>query len=341
MICNRSNAGTSTLRNVLIFSLFLLPVSTPAAEQPAYDSALQNAHQARLALQHAHAFLRYWTAHKDSRTALIATGPGRDRWTVRGTATEIYPTMVCAAYLTDLPFFDGLLRETLRDETRLTTRISGLPDDYDLNTGRFLHTAVDTERIVAAAAEYAASGLLPITSCVGNDVWTDRLEQLVQAIFTLASVQTTFSNGPLPSEYAETNGNLLRVLPWLATHTGNPTYLEWARRIADAYCLGVLPSNGGLPAHHWDFSNDRARNPALILNHAGRVLIEGLTSLYATEVRLNSGRADIYRPTLSYMFDILLTRARNPEGFFYARIEPDSRGGYSIDRKARSSEWSH
>ncbi|MDP6779175.1 MAG: hypothetical protein QGI83_20650, partial [Candidatus Latescibacteria bacterium] len=35
----------------------------------------------------------------------------------------------------------------------------------------------------------------------------------------------------------------------------------------------------------------------------------------------------------------LLGAARSPEGLFYARIEPNGRGGYAVDRKNRSSAW--
>ncbi len=325
----------------ILLGLILLGRPHPAssADNPRFETALENGIRAREALREAHRFLLKWAARKDKQTALIRSGPKSDRWTVRGTATRLYPQMVLSAYLTDQTLFNGLLRQTLRDEIRLTSRLTRLPDNFDLTAGRFFHGLIDTDRILTSASGYAAEGLSAITEVVGPDAWSARMQAIVDDLFARAAVRTPYSNGPLPSGSAEINGNLLRLLPRLADQTGNPAYLEWARRIGDAYCLGVLPRNGGLPAHRWDFNAERAQNAALSLNSAGYPIIEGLILLYAVEAARGSDRALIYRPTLAHMLNVLLSHTRSPEGLFYARIEPDRRGGYAVNRKNRSSTW--
>ena len=68
-------------------------------------------------------------------------------------------------------------------------------------------------------------------------------------------------------------------------------------------------------------------------------ILQGLIFLYAVEAAQGSDRAPIYRPTLAHMLDVLYAYARSPEGLFYARIEPDGKGGYAVDRKNRSAAW--
>ena len=319
--------------------LFLAGLHTASGQETHYETALKNGRQAQEALQEADRLLLGWTARKDPGSALIH--PPGGRWTVRGTATRLYPQMVLAAYLTNRPLFNGLLRETLQDEIRLTARLKRLPDDFNLTAGRFLHTRVDTNRILTSAAGYAAEGLAAVTGIIGPDIWADRLQAIVDDLFEQASLQTPYTPSSLPSEDAEVNGHLLRILPRLTGWTGDPIYLEWARQIGDAYCLGILPRNGGLPPRRWNFTADRARDAGLSLDDTGYPILQGLIFLYAVEAAQASDRALIYRPTLARMLDVLYAYARSPEGLFYARIEPDGKGGYAVDRKNRSSAWPH
>ena len=68
-----------------------------------------------------------------------------------------------------------------------------------------------------------------------------------------------------------------------------------ARRIGDAYCLGVLPQNGDLPASSWDFRAGKARDAGLSLDDTGLPIIQGLILLYAVESSQGSQRAATYR----------------------------------------------
>ena len=57
----------------------------------------------------------------------------------------------------------------------------------------------------------------------------------------------------LPARDAELNGDYLQTLVRLYTMTGETRFLEWARRIGDAYVQEVLPGSFGVPAMTWDF----------------------------------------------------------------------------------------
>jgi hypothetical protein len=247
--------------------------------------------------------------------------------------------MVVAAYLVDPPVLRGLLSETLRDESQLTSRLKRLPDDYNLDTHEFVQSSIDTNSIRLKASRYAARGLLPIANLLGSSPWYDRLVSLVEDLVAISETESPFSQGPLPSGAAEINGNLLRALIWLSSDSGDEAYLDLAYRIGDSYCLGILPKNGGLPAAKWDWNLDRAIDPGISLSEDGLVIIEGLVILYGHEMRSGGARAEIYRPTLGHMFNMLLDQARTPDGRFVSSIKPDNRGGFLVEGKSATAAW--
>ncbi|MDP6775564.1 MAG: hypothetical protein QGI83_02235, partial [Candidatus Latescibacteria bacterium] len=279
---------------VLAAFAFVLALPVVSNGEARFDQALKNGNLARESLRASHAFLIRWMDRRDDGTQLLRGGPRKDRWTVRETATRLLPQLVLAAHLTGSGDQRRALEQTLRQETVLTARLLRLPDDYDLSADRFLYSRSDTERIVSASAEYAAEGLSAVTGRIGTGPWLGRVRAIVDDIFSLASLETPFASGPLPSSRAEVNGNLLRILPGLSVQTGDPGYLELARRIGDAYCLGILPANGGVPASEWSFTAGKARNAALSLNGAGYPIVEGLTMLCAIEAGKASPRAPEY-----------------------------------------------
>jgi hypothetical protein len=311
---------------------------TVHAAEDRFLAAEGNGRQAQAALVAAQAFLLHWAEYTAGETTLIAAPRDRGVWTVRA-AGQLYPLLGAAARLTDRELFDDLITRMPSEEAALTARLLRLPDDYDLSAGKHVTPSADPERIALLSAAYAHEGLAPMSDIAGQGPWTDRLVALVDDLFTLATVETPFSDGPLPSGSAEINGHLLCVLPRLAVWTGDEKYLTWARRIGDAYCGGVLPGNRGLPASRWDFGSGKATNAGLSLDATGAPIVAGLVGLYALEASIGSSRQEAYARPLANMLDILLARATTPEGQFYARIEPNRRDGYSVDRKNRTDDW--
>lgn len=296
-------------------------------------SGVAHAQTASNDLARANEILTRWVGRKDISSSLIVGTD--DRWSIRTMAADLYPGLVLAAWFTNLDLYHGLLRETLKDEERLTARLTVFPDDYHVRNHRFVRSSRNVEEILINAAAYA-DGLSRIATVVGPSPWTDRLRGIVDALFLRADVATDYSEGALPSDDLRVLGRVLKALPLLAHLYDDEGYLYYARRIADAYCVGVMPKNGGLPAERWNFASDRARASSLILEEDGVAFIEGLVGLYEVEVRTGTARADVYRPTLSAMFDALFSQGLKPGGRFHRRLQPDGRGGYSIDRKRES-----
>jgi hypothetical protein len=319
-------------------ALMLMCGPATFAAEDRFLAAERNGLHAQAALEAVHAFLLYWSERTDGETALIPAPRDRGVWTVRA-AGQLYPLLGASALLTDRALFDDLIARMPSEEEALTARLLRLPDDYDLSAGKHVTPSADPERTALLSAAYAHEGLAPVSDIAGPGPWANRLAAIVDDLFTLATVETPYSEGPLPSGSAEINGHLLCVLPRLATYTGNEKYLSWARRIGDAYCKGVLPGNRGLPASRWDFEAGRATNAGLSLDATGAPIVAGLVGLYAVEASLRSDRQAVYARPVAGMLDILLARATTPEGQFYARIEPDRRDGYAVDRKNRTADW--
>jgi hypothetical protein len=289
--------------------------------------------EAQTFLDNANEILDQWAGRKDDTTSLLSNHD--QAWTIRTTASQLFPALVLTSWFTNLNLHNGLLLETLRDEQKLTARLSVFPDDYDLRNDRFVRSSRNPAEILINAAAYA-DGLSRISSVIGHSPWTNRLQGIVDALFLQADVTTGYSEGPLPSNDLRVIGRVLKTLPLLSEQFDDEGYLYYARRIGDAYCVGVMPKNGGLPAERWDYDADRAKAASLILDQDGVSFIEGLISLYSAEIRESTARADVYRPTLSAMFDVLFKQGLKDNGRFYRRIQPDGRGGYSIDRKRES-----
>ena len=138
------------LRSLVL--LLILTISTGSAA----DTGLY--------LEQANAILEKWSARKDTQTSLISGQ--NNTWSIRTTGAQLYPAMVLTAGFTNPDLFDGLLLETLRDEKRLTSRISVFPDDYALQNGRFSRSSRNPTEIQINAAVYAG-GLARVSSMRG------------------------------------------------------------------------------------------------------------------------------------------------------------------------------
>jgi hypothetical protein len=279
--------------------------------QARFDNAAEHGRRAHEGFRRAHRYLQAWLAQADSASGLIPRNLGEDStyWNAKDAAADNYPFMVLTAAMTDRARFRGRLREMLRTETRLTSRLGPLPDTYSFSKDAFYDDEPDTSRIIFGASEYAKDGLLPLTEWLGPSPWSERMISLLDGIWKRAPVETP--HGRIPSESYEINGEMLQVLARVYWMTGQEKYLDYALRLGDYYLLG----DGPHPTR--DTSRLRLRD------HGGEI-VNGLTELYATMRFARPEKRAAYRAPLHAMLGRILEIGRGPHGLFYNEINPQS-----------------
>lgn len=307
-------------RAIVLCLLGAMGLSGARADSP-WEEAARHAQRAHEAFLRSQRVLRAWWAQRDPQTSLLPQNLREPLWTPENSAADLYPFLLMAAYFVDPPLFPELLK-TMRHEVAFTNRLGRLPDAYSLAEHRFLRAEVNLPRVIFGASEYAKDGLLPLTEVLGRGVWFARMQEIVEDIFAHAPLETDY--GHLPAADTEVNGEMLQVLARLFAATRERRYLDWAKRIGDAYCLEVLPRSHFLPAHQWDFAQHRAVRDVLSLNDHGNEIIGGLSELFLVAKHFDPEAAARYEEPLRRMFDTLLEKARNKDGLWFRLIEPST-----------------
>ena len=273
---------------------------------------------ARRAFSRSLGVLDGWWAIRDRRTNLLPRRLDQNVWAPSDNAADMLPFLYLTAHFL-APERMPELNQAFKSERKLTNRLGVLPDWYDIAKGEFVHAEPDIHRLMFCAAEYCKDGLIPMTEAMGHGPWTDRMIELVRAVFEHAPVKTDFGN--IPASDTEVNGDMLQVLCRLFAMTGDPQYLQWAETIGDAYCLEVLPKNGGLPAHGWDFEKHKPTGDLLSLMDHGNEIIGGLSELMVASKYAGSKKSAAYQAALSVMFNRLLAKGYNPDGIPFTHIK--------------------
>ncbi|MFN0165191.1 MAG: hypothetical protein ACKV22_02070 [Bryobacteraceae bacterium] len=262
-----------------------------------------------------------WLRDADPKTLLLPDRiPGRrglkegDKtrlYTPHNSGADLYPYLILTAHLTDPDLYHGRLMEMLRNEIRYTNAQGGIPGNLELSTGKLGPPSL------FGAGEYAKDGLLAVTEYLGRTPWFYRMVDMTADAMNHAPVKSAFGN--LPASDAELNGDYLQTLVRLAPMTADPRFLEWARRIGDAYIEEVLPGNHGVPSSKWDFDKHTGDGQLRLRDHGNETVV-GLTLLYTLEETLGSPRAARYRPAIARMLDRILASA-NPDGLLYNSVD--------------------
>jgi hypothetical protein len=266
--------------------------------------------------------LKAWLTQADPRTLLLPDrlpgglrglkpGDAQRLYTPHNSGADLYPYLILTAHLTDPDLYHGRLLEMLRNEVRYTTAQESIPANLELRAGELGPPSL------FGAGEYAKDGLLAVTELLGRTPWFYRMVDMTADAMARAPVPSSFGN--LPASDAELNGDYLQTLVRLGTMTGEQRFLEWARRIGDAYVEEVLPGNHGVPSSKWDFQK-HAGDGQLRLRDHGNETVVGLSLLYALENYHQTPRAARYRPVLARMFERILESA-NPDGLLYNQID--------------------
>jgi len=291
----------------------------------------------RRAFSRAAGVVQCWLRRRDTVSGLFPRTLDQPVWAPNDNAADMLPFLWITAHALSLPTLKDV-ENAFRAEQRLTNRPGPLPDWYDLGRRSFVHEVPDLKRVTFGAAEYCKDGLVPMLETMGQGPWVARMEELLNAIFERASVPS--DHGLLPASDAEVNGDLVQALCRMHALTGERRYLEWAERIGDAYCREVLPRNGGLPAHDWDFANHRPRNVALNMNDHGNEIIGGLAELLMAIRHRDPDRFERYAPAITAMAHRLLAHGRNRDGIWFGALdsttaqptllEPPDTWGYAL-----------
>jgi hypothetical protein len=291
----------------------------PRAEQ-AFRAAAENGVRSEEVFRRTRHMMNGWLAYADERTLLLPDFiPGYKRgqrelgvYTPHNSGADNYPYLLATSFFTDRALFHGRMRDMLRNEVRFTSAADGVPGNLNLKT-----QALGPPSLFGAA-EYAKDGLLAITELLGRTPWFYRMADMTAALMERAAVPSAF--GPLPDAGAELNGDVLQTLVRLASMTGDTRFLEWARRIGDAYVLEVLPANHGLPGYEWDFAKHAGADRMRLRDHGNEIVV-GLALLHALESDRGEARAASYRQPLGRMLDRILGSA-NPDGMLYNEFRP-------------------
>jgi hypothetical protein len=301
-----------------------LASAEPVAAAPPQDArraaldrqAETNARLASEALVRCRRYLDGWLAHADPATGLIPRNlrESRDYWNGRDSAADNYPFLVLTASLTDRPLMQGRLLDMLRTETRLTSRLDRLPDDYSFSRRGWRRAVLDLDAIIFDGAEYVKDGLIPLTEWLGPSPWSERMIGITDDIWKHAPIQTPF--GPIPTLNGEVCGDLLQACSRLYWFTGDRKYLDWAVRLGDYYLLGTNHPT-------------RDASQLRLVDH-GCEVVNGLTELYVAVARARPEKKQAYEKPMHVLFDCILEKGRNEDGLLYASFNPQT-GAHSDD----------
>ncbi len=317
---SRSVPAALALVTVAWLALGARTPAVPAApaDAAALTQASANAALFEQAVAASRRLLHAWLAHADPRTLLLPDrlDPDRSRWvyTPHNSGADLYPYLVLTAHLTDPDLVEGRLLEMLRNEIRYTSARASVPGNLTFATGELGPPSL------FGAGEYAKDGLVTVTEYLGRTAWFHRMVDLMADAMAQAPVDSRY--GRLPAADTELNGDFLQALVRVAAMTGDPRFLDWARRIGDAYIDEVLPNNFGVPGMKWDFAAHTGDRRLRLRDHGNETVV-GLTLLFALEDQLGSERAARYRPVVQRMLDRILQSAA-PDGTLYNEVDAET-----------------
>jgi hypothetical protein len=310
-----------------------------AGPEAPFQKALENGERFEQAVAASQRVLRAWLTHADPKTLLLPDRiPGRAQglkagdthrlYTPHNSGADLYPYLILTANITDPDLYRGRLMEMLRNEVRYTTAGNSIPGILELSTGELGPPSL------FGAGEYAKDGLLSVTEYLGRTPWFYRMVDMTADAMNAAPVQSRF--GKLPASDAELNGDYLQTLVRLASMTGDKRFLEWGRRIGDAYIEEVLPGNHGVPSGQWDFDAHSGDGRLRLRDHGNETVV-GLVQLYALENYRETPRAERYRVAIERMLDRILASA-TPDGMLYNEV--DSATLTPVDKRL-SDNWGY
>jgi hypothetical protein len=317
-------AGPATQQEAFPDMRALWDTPAPAPPAPAVDEHIEalfrqaekNGRQAAEAFYRCRRFVDGWLAHADPKSGLIPRNltVSRDLWNAKDSAADNYPFMVLTCAMTDRPMLQGRMLEILRAETRLTSRLDRLPDDFLFSKQGFAAEKPDLEKIIFGSSEYVKDGLLYVAEWMGPSPWSERMVGIVDDVWKNAAIDTPY--GRLPTLNFEVDGDLLQACSRLYWFTGDRKYLDWAIRLGDYFLLG-------------DHHPTRNMKSLRLMDH-GCEVVNGLSELYVAVSFALPAKKEAYERPMHEMLDRILEVGRNEDGLLYTEINPQT-GGHAKD----------
>lgn len=292
--------------SVVLAACFCGASAFGADEPGPFDKAHRNGQLANEGFRRCHQYVKGWLALADPETKLIPRNERQRFWNAKDSAADNYPYMVLTTSFTDRTLFEGIMKEMLATEIKLTSRVGPLPDTYDFAKKGFATDKPNLDHILFGSSEYIKDGLLPLTEWLGSSPWCDRMIAILDEMWKQAPVDTPY--GKIVSTNVELNGEMLQVLSRIYWMTGDKKYLKWAIRLGDYYLLDK---------HHptRDFKH-------LSLRDHGCEIVSGLCELYAAVNFAIPEKKKAYKKPIHEMLDRILDVGRNEHGLFYNSINP-------------------
>jgi len=294
------------LNKMFLLIILILCISlTATAEDQQWNKVDANGELARKIFIHCRDFVRGWLGHANPQTGLIPRNLTRDAyWNARDAAADNYPFMVLTCSFVDREMYEGRMKQMLKTEKKLTSRVGALPDDFLFETQTFRTPEYKMASIIFGASEYVKDGLMPLTEWLGPSPWQDRMIELVNGVLDNATIETPV--GILPATDHEVGGEMMQVLSRLYWKTGNNRYKEFALRYGDYFLFHALPT-------------DREK---LSLDDHGCEVIGGLSEVYVIAFEKDKKRYKKYKKPMHKMLDRILKVGRNENGLFHMAINP-------------------
>jgi hypothetical protein len=275
-----------------------------------FTQAIQNGKLVNEGFNRSLRFVNAWLELADPATGLIPRNindaKSKDIWNAKDCAADNYPFMVLTTALLDHKLFEGIMKEMLMTEKKLTSRLGSLPDTYSFSKKGFENADTVISDIIFGSAEYVKDGLIPLFEWLGPSAWSERMISIIDDCWKFAPVVTPFGN--IISDNPEVNGDMLQALSRIYWITGEKKYLDLAIRLGDYYLLGE-----NHPTHNFK---------VLRLRDHGCEIVSGLCELYATVSYADKAKKEVYKTPLYVMLDRILEVGRNSDGLFYNSIDP-------------------
>ena len=116
----------------------IVSLTAPASAQDRWAAAAANGELSRQAVRFCRSFARGWLVHADPRSGLLPRNlTGDAYWNAKDSAADNYPFIVLAAHVLDDTYLKEASLAILERETKLTSRLDSLPDDFLFATQAF------------------------------------------------------------------------------------------------------------------------------------------------------------------------------------------------------------